>query len=423
MTILTRKTSPFCFTLSCILLSCTLGTSTTGAVEDTPLDVLIGVMTSHSTPEYKSRERAIADTWGASNSYPGTMVVFVRGIQGHIDTFSSDQFTISSGPVPYSFEAKTSTLVVKITDTYRDLILKVLGLLVWANSSHNFRYIMKVDDDTFVDLSRLSAFLQSLPPSKHYRYYAGRLYVGAPERNPQSKNYLSRTCYPYSFLPMYAWGNGYILSADLVKYIASNHLFLSEGLIHLKDEACGNVEDVQIGLWMFGLGVEPTHIIEVGSALKCHSLSHSLFGAPPEVIRSLYSFQDNTTVGICSLALRNWAEKVFKALAQNAAKNNMIASKFDHTNNQALNQALQGDCTSAEHTFREAIKIASSNEDKAVAEENLNFIMGVSSEGEISSCLEGSKLHFIIQSTIDLAIRTSLQPTARVISSSGDLYL
>ena len=100
MTILTRKTSPFCFTLSCILLSCTLGTSTTSAVEDSRLvsghhirrpllDVLIGVMTSHSTPEYKSRERAIADTWGASNSYPGTMVVFVRGIQGHIDTFQA----------------------------------------------------------------------------------------------------------------------------------------------------------------------------------------------------------------------------------------------------------------------------------------------------------------------------------------------
>jgi hypothetical protein len=63
---------------------------------------------------------------------------------------------------------------------------------------------------------------------------------------PQHRNYLSVADYPHPHLPRYATGNFYILSIDLVHYIAMNGAYL---------KTVGSLEDVSIAVWMSGIAV------------------------------------------------------------------------------------------------------------------------------------------------------------------------
>ena len=84
--------------------------------------------------------------------------------------------------------------------------------------------------------------------------------------DPSHKNYVSQLCYPLPVLPAYAWGGGYVLSSDLSGHLAASIEVYRASVL---PRSCrGNIEDVQIGLFMLGLGVRPAHTPRFASVLR-----------------------------------------------------------------------------------------------------------------------------------------------------------
>ncbi|KAM9331096.1 beta-1,3-galactosyltransferase 5-like [Gastrophryne carolinensis] len=106
-------------------------------------------------------------------------------------------------------------------DSYRNLTLKVMHGLDWAVKRCRPHFILKTDDDCFVNTLYLPSFLRDYGPS------SAQLYVGSafPEkkrevvRDPSSKWYVSHREYHPEVYPPYASGIGYILSLSTARAI------------------------------------------------------------------------------------------------------------------------------------------------------------------------------------------------------------
>ncbi|PFX32537.1 Beta-1,3-galactosyltransferase 6 [Stylophora pistillata] len=133
----------------------------------------------------------------------------------------------------------------ELKDAYKELPSKVLQALKWIDQHANFSYLLKVDDDSFV---RLNVILNELKST----YSMERLYWGFFRGDAHvkfagpwaEKNW--NLCDRY--LP-YAQGGGYILSRDLVNFIARNSDLLQKY----------NSEDVSVGSWLAPLRVNRVH--------------------------------------------------------------------------------------------------------------------------------------------------------------------
>ncbi|XP_025900773.1 beta-1,3-galactosyltransferase 5-like [Nothoprocta perdicaria] len=112
-------------------------------------------------------------------------------------------------------------LVGSYQDTYRNLTLKVMHGLKWACEQCRPRYILKTDDDCFVNTDRLPAFLAELN-TVSTGLYVGSLFSREKRRvirEPSSKWYVSRQDYRPDEYPPYASGIGYVLSLDAAEKI------------------------------------------------------------------------------------------------------------------------------------------------------------------------------------------------------------
>nr|XP_005283866.1 beta-1,3-galactosyltransferase 5-like [Chrysemys picta bellii]XP_023963667.1 beta-1,3-galactosyltransferase 5-like [Chrysemys picta bellii]XP_042697345.1 beta-1,3-galactosyltransferase 5-like [Chrysemys picta bellii] len=119
-------------------------------------------------------------------------------------------------------------LIGNYQDTYRNLTLKVMHGFKWVAERCRPSYILKTDDDCFVNTDRLPEFLLEHNTIKT-GLYAGSLFSREKRqviREPSSKWYVSRQDYRPDEYPPYASGIGYILSLDAVERIlwAAEHV-------------------------------------------------------------------------------------------------------------------------------------------------------------------------------------------------------
>ena len=99
-------------------------------------------------------------------------------------------------------------------DTYQNLTLKTVMGLEWAAKYCDFQFLMKTDDDVFVNPYRLMDYLEKPDTSKT------KLFLGFVRRNvaPQrgGKYGVSMEEYNKNIYPVFCGGVGYVLSSDLV---------------------------------------------------------------------------------------------------------------------------------------------------------------------------------------------------------------
>ena len=125
-------------------------------------------------------------------------------------------------------EANTNNDVVieDFQDSYHNLTLKSTFMLKWMTSrcSHA-RFVLKVDDDVYVNLDNLLTTLQSTVMNSARPDFANYSLIGrtminiSPVRDPQNKWFLPQTIYPGEEFPSYLIGLSYVFTGNLINPI------------------------------------------------------------------------------------------------------------------------------------------------------------------------------------------------------------
>eukprot|EP01105_Mastigella_eilhardi_P022061 TRINITY_DN5400_c0_g1_i2.p1 TRINITY_DN5400_c0_g1~~TRINITY_DN5400_c0_g1_i2.p1 ORF type:complete len:503 (-),score=102.13 TRINITY_DN5400_c0_g1_i2:733-2241(-) len=102
-------------------------------------------------------------------------------------------------------------------DSYRNLTLKTLALILWAHEHEHFEFLVKIDDDVFPNVKDLVNTLL-LPHRGDLNVYMGHMPgILTPIRDSNNKWYLSRDVYPNDTFPWYVIGGLYVLGHTFVR--------------------------------------------------------------------------------------------------------------------------------------------------------------------------------------------------------------
>lgn len=140
-------------------------------------------------------------------------------------------------PITKTIQAESQTygdiIVEDFVDSYTNLTLKSVFMLKWVqNNCPGVKFIMKVDDDIFVNVPNLHHFL--LNQTTKAPLLTGNLICGArPIHDQWSKWYTPKYMFREGKYPNYLSGTGYVMSADLVKPLL--RMALATPYFHLED--------------------------------------------------------------------------------------------------------------------------------------------------------------------------------------------
>ena len=133
---------------------------------------------------------------GKPQAYPSAKVLFVVGRPA--TTLDNNE---NSARLAEEHEVYGDIVQVPVVDVYANLIYKVLCAIDATVEEHwPAAFIMKVDDDTYVDLPML---LHDLVNPRHPRrlHLQGQIWTGSPIRNRNHKNWVSKAYSPNRHLP------------------------------------------------------------------------------------------------------------------------------------------------------------------------------------------------------------------------------
>ncbi|KAK4481591.1 hypothetical protein RD792_012493 [Penstemon davidsonii] len=170
--------------------------------------------------------------------------------------------------------------LMPFVDYYNLITWKTIAICIFGTEVVSAKFIMKTDDDAFV---RIDEILNSLDKTNVTR---GLLYGvintdSQPDRNPDSKWYISPEEWPAEKYPPWANGPGYVVSSDIAKAVSKKH---RKGRLKVF-----KLEDVAMGIWIAdmnkkGLQVryEKDERIFVGGCKDGYVIAH--YQAPRELL-------------------------------------------------------------------------------------------------------------------------------------------
>ena len=194
--------------------------STTNANPE--IDLLVVVT---STVNSYQRRQAIRGTWLSvtqKNTHPHIRHVFLFGYTNEKESVNlKKEYDVHHDIIQQSFK-----------DSYKNLTLKTLMGLEWAGRfCPTAKYIMKTDDDMFVNVTNVLRLTRQ--PNLDKVVFGVCFQVGHPIRNIKSKWYASKLSYPEPSYPGFCSGTGYVMS----KRVASDIVRVSSSVpfFHLED--------------------------------------------------------------------------------------------------------------------------------------------------------------------------------------------
>ncbi|KAL9706284.1 hypothetical protein quinque_009802 [Culex quinquefasciatus] len=160
-----------------------------------------------SAPTHFDHREAIRNTWGHHES-PDVAVAFLLGNsqnQGVEDRLTAEN-ALYGDLIRGHFH-----------DTYDNLTLKTVSMLEWTGvHCSKARFLLKVDDDMFINVPKLLEFVTARVDVG--RSIFGRLADGWPAlRDRSSKWYVSWEEYGLDRYPAFTTGPAYLLTADVVQ--------------------------------------------------------------------------------------------------------------------------------------------------------------------------------------------------------------
>ncbi|TRZ06095.1 hypothetical protein HGM15179_021013 [Zosterops borbonicus] len=144
-------------------------------------------------------------------------------------------------------------------DSYANLTLKTLLLLSWARACcSGTPFLLKADDDVFVNVPAVATALSAWPAIPP-RLYLGRVHWSvAPNRDPRSRHHVPVDVYPGSRFPPYCSGTAYVLSRQAAIAVLRGAAGLSPAV----------PEDVWVGLGAARAGLYPRHWARFGGSQR-----------------------------------------------------------------------------------------------------------------------------------------------------------
>ncbi|XP_053355109.1 beta-1,3-galactosyltransferase 2 isoform X1 [Clarias gariepinus] len=196
---------------------------------------------------YNSEARdAIRKTWGNESIAEGIVRLFLMGVKNT----SHDPGALDILQRSLRAESQQHRDIVQqdYIDSYYNLTTKTLMGMHWVSRyCPTARYVMKADSDMFVNTEYLIEKLLkgNIPREMYFTGYLMRGYK--PNRNKESKWYMSPELYPSESYPTFCSGTGYVFSGDMAKRIYATSLSIRR--LHL--------EDVYVGLCLSKMNIEP----------------------------------------------------------------------------------------------------------------------------------------------------------------------
>lgn len=205
------------------------------------MDLVIIIM---SAPTHLEARMAIRQTWGHFGQRSDISILFMLGA-----TMDSKVETILRK------EQKTYNDVIrgKFLDSYFNLTLKTISTLEWVdNYCSKVKFLLKTDDDMFINVPRLQAF--TIKHARDKNVIFGRLAKKwKPIRNKKSKYFVSQAQFKHAVFPDFTTGPAYLLSSDIVRKLYDAAL----------DQTYLKLEDVFVtGIVADKLGIKRIHANE-----------------------------------------------------------------------------------------------------------------------------------------------------------------
>ncbi|XP_077985335.1 beta-1,3-galactosyltransferase 1-like [Glandiceps talaboti] len=186
--------------------------------------------------------QTIRETRGTVKELSGYRIVqlFIIGI-------SSSDSVISLEKVRNEYDRFGDILFVDMKDTYRNLVNKTILIMHWAALyCSNAKYVMKVDDDVYVNMVNLVHMLESSPRNRYVVSVVHGHIV--PIRTKKSKFYVSEEDWPEKLYPPYPSGPAYVMSYDVTRDI----------YLHALNTPLFVWEDVYVGVVLKKIGIKLT---------------------------------------------------------------------------------------------------------------------------------------------------------------------
>lgn len=169
-------------------------------------DVFLLIMVPSAVSNFEQRN-TIRKTWGnVSTTKPTVLLKFVLG---------KSKDTVQQSLAETENSIYHDILFEDILETYENLSQKSKALLRWASTNCNgVRYLLKIDDDMFLNRPRLLNDLNTHPKTNSI---SGCKVSGAsPFRFAFSKWRISKSEYENDYYPDYIAGTAYLISGDII---------------------------------------------------------------------------------------------------------------------------------------------------------------------------------------------------------------
>uniref|UniRef100_A0A3Q4GVI6 Hexosyltransferase n=1 Tax=Neolamprologus brichardi TaxID=32507 RepID=A0A3Q4GVI6_NEOBR len=191
------------------------------------------------------RRQTIRETWGQAGVLANQTVVTVF-LLGNV--LSSDHFPDLQELLSHEAKLHKDILQWDYRDSFLNLTLKEVLFLEWfTKHCPQARFVLKGDDDVFVNTLRIVNYLEGLPEGESKDLFIGDVIINAgPHRDKKLKYFIPESVFVGNY-PPYAGGGGYLYSGELAIRLHN----VSQQVVLFP------IDDVYTGMCLKKLGLVP----------------------------------------------------------------------------------------------------------------------------------------------------------------------
>lgn len=214
-------------------------------------DVLL-LLFVKTSPENQHRRDKIRQTWGNEKYVRSHLNANIKTLFALGQTKDSARRKYIQRKLQVEDEQYGDLIQQDFLDTFYNLTHKLLLQFSWVNKyCPHAKFVMSADDDIFIHMPNLVAYLQNLAQIGVQDLWIGRVHRGSPPvRDKKSKYYVPYEMYPWPAYPDYTAGAAYVVSGDVAAKVYEASQSLNTSLY---------IDDVFMGLCANKMGIIPQH--------------------------------------------------------------------------------------------------------------------------------------------------------------------